>query len=102
MRRYGIVLALMITLLCTAVEESRAQNSDATLPMTAEQFVAAGNKHALSKQYDQAVDAYQQALKLKPDLAAAYHGLGSAYVNMGRNAEALEYLRAATRLDIEN
>lgn len=102
MRRYGVVLSLMITLLCTVVEESRAQNSDATPPMTAEQFVAAGNKHALAKQYDQAVDAYRQALKLKPDLAGAYHGLGSVYVNMGRNAEALEHLRAAARLDPEN
>jgi len=102
MRRCGVVLSLMITLLCTMVGESRAQNSDATPPMTAEQFVAAGNKYAIAKQYDQAVDAYRQALKLKPDLATAYHGLGSVYVNMGRNAEALEHLRAATRLDPEN
>jgi len=102
MRLCGVVLSLMITLLCTMVGESRAQNSDATPPMTAEQFVAAGNKYAIAKQYDQAVDAYRQALKLKPDLATAYHGLGSVYVNMGRNAEALEHLRAATRLDPEN
>lgn len=102
MRRCGIALSLMITLLCTMVGESRAQNSDATPPITAEQFVAAGNKYAIAKQYDQAVDAYRQALKLKPDLATAYHGLGSVYVNMGRNAEALEHLRAATRLDPEN
>jgi len=54
------------------VGESRAQNSDAQ-PITAEQFVAAGNKYATAKQYDQAVDAYRQALKLKPDLAAAHH-----------------------------
>jgi tetratricopeptide (TPR) repeat protein len=92
----------MITLLCTAVEESRAQNSDATPPMTAEQFVMAGNKHALAKQYDQAVEDYRQAIKLKPDLAAAYHGLGSVYVNMGRNADALEHLRTTARLDPEN
>ena len=102
MRRCGVVLSLVITLLCTIVGESRAQNSDATPPVTAEQFVAAGNKYATAKQYDQAVDAYRQALKLMPDLAAAHHGLGSVYVNMGRNAEALEHLRAATRLDPEN
>src|SRR5262249_36674251 len=102
MRQYGVVLSLIITLLFTVFEESRAQNSDATPPMTAEQFVAAGNKHAVAKQYDQAVDAYRQALKLMPDLAAAHHGLGSVYVNMGRNAEALEHLRAAARLDPEN
>jgi tetratricopeptide (TPR) repeat protein len=102
MRQFGVVLSLMITLLFTVFEESRAQHSDATPPMTAEQFVAAGNKHAAAKQYDQAVDAYRQALKLKPDLAAAHHGLGSVYVNMGRNAEALEHLRAAARLDPEN
>ena len=102
MMRPGIVLSLMLTLLCTAVGESWAQTSEATSPATAEQFVAAGNKFALAKQYDQAVEAYRQALKLKPDLAAAHHGLGSVYVNLGRNAEAIEHLRAAARLDPEN
>lgn len=102
MRRHSIILSLTITLLCTAVEASWAQTSDATSPATAEQFVAAGNKYALAKQHDRAIEAYRQALKLKPELAAAHHGLGSVYVNLGRNAEALEHLRAAARLDPEN
>ena len=102
MRRCGVALSLIIILLWTAVAESRAQNADAAPPVTAEQLVGVGNQHLVAKQYDQAVDAYRQALKLKPDLAAAHHGLGSVYINLGRNAEALEHLRAAARLDPEN
>jgi len=102
MLRRGFALTFMITLLCAANGDSRAQNSDTTTPVTAEQFVGVGNKYALAKQYDQAVDAYRNAIKLKPELAAAHHGLGSVYVNMGRNADALEHLRTAARLDPEN
>ncbi|MDX2032173.1 MAG: tetratricopeptide repeat protein [Blastocatellia bacterium] len=62
----------------------------------------AGNRHAQARQFEQAIEAYREALKLKPDLPAAHHGLGSVYINLGRNAEALEHLRAAVRLDPEN
>ena len=69
---------------------------------SAESYVAEGNRHAQERQYDKAVEAYKQALRIKSDLAAAHHGLGSVYINMGRVADALEPLRAAVRLDPQN
>lgn len=98
----GTGISLLITILCAAAGGAWAQSPDANPPATAERFVEAGNKHALAREYDQAIEAYRQALKLKPDLAAAHHGIGSVYVNLGRNDDALEHLRAAARHDPEN
>ncbi len=71
MQRRSFALSLIITLLCAANGDYRAQNSDTTSPVTAEQFVGVANKYVAAKQYDQAVDAYRNAIKLKPELAAA-------------------------------
>ena len=68
----------------------------------AESYVAEASRYAQEKQYDRAVAAYQQALRLNPGLAAAHHGLGTMYHNMGRVADALEPLKTAVRLDPAN
>jgi adenylate cyclase len=62
-------------------------------------YVAEGDQFARSKEYDKAVEAYRQALRINPALAPAHYGLGAPYLNMGRPAEAVEPLRAAARLD---
>ncbi len=69
---------------------------------TAEAHVADGERYARQKQYDKAVDAYQQAIRLNPTSSEAHQGLGTTYHNMGRLADALEPLRTAVRLDPEN
>jgi tetratricopeptide (TPR) repeat protein len=61
-----------------------------------------GNRYAREKQYDKAVDAYRQAIELNSNLAAAYHGLGTTYFNMGRVGDSLEPLRTTVRLDPNN
>ena len=74
----------------------------AQTPVTAEQYTEEGHKYARARVYDKAVDAYRQAIKLNPNLAAAYQGLGSVYVNMGRAGDALEPMKAAVRLEPDN
>jgi tetratricopeptide (TPR) repeat protein len=96
--RLSLCLMLCLALLTVAHAQTFAQG-----PLTtAAQFVEQGNRYAQEKQYDQAVDAYRQAIKLDPNLAAAYHGLGRVYVNMGRAADALGPMRTAVRLDPAN
>ena len=95
-------LPLALLLSCALAASARAQAPDQRPALTAEQYVAEGHRAALEKRFDQAVDAYRQAIKLNPNLAAAYHGLGSAYVNMGRAGDALEPMRVAARLEPSN
>jgi tetratricopeptide (TPR) repeat protein len=87
---------LLIVLSFGAAQAAYAQ------PLTAESHVAEGSRYALQRQYDKAVDAFKQALRVDPGMAAAHLGLGSAYHNMGRLADALEPLTAAVRLEPQN
>ena len=99
MSRPLTVLLLALALLCAAVVAVQAQNPSDAAPTTAEQHVEAGRRYAQARQYDRAVEAFKAALKLKPELAAAYHGLGAAYMSMGRHPDALEPLRTGVRLE---
>jgi tetratricopeptide (TPR) repeat protein len=96
-------LLLALLLIGSLASTISAQTvTEAQPPMTAEQYVAAGDSYARTRQYDQAVDAYRQASRLNPNLAAAYHGLGRVYVNMGRATDAVAPLQTAARLDPNN
>ena len=64
--------------------------------------MAEGNRFAQERQYDKAVDAFKQALRINPEQAGAQLGLGSAYHNMGRLADALGPLTAAVGLEPQN
>lgn len=96
--KLSISLLLCSVLLAVASAQSSKQGSLSTPA----QLVDEGNKYAGARQYDQAVDAYRQAIKLDPNLAAAYHGLGRVYVNMGRATDALVAMRTAIRLEPDN
>jgi len=84
------------------VVTSRAQTPQPQTSMTAEQYAEEGSKYAKDKQYDKAVESFKQAIKLNPNLAAAYHGLGGVYINMGRSSDALEPMKTAVRLAPDN
>jgi hypothetical protein len=49
--------------------------------------------------YREAIEAFLEALRLKPDYALAFYNLGVAYGEMGRQQEAIEAFRKALRLD---
>ena len=95
-------LLLTFTLIACCALEGAAQAPHPQPPAPAEALVAEGDEYARERQYDKAVEAYRQALRLKPELAAAHLRLGNAYVNMGRVADAVEPLRTAVRLDPQN
>ena len=99
--RVAVLLSVMI-FSCTAGLAAAAQTGSVQGRASAERYVAEGQRHAQARQYDKAVDAYKQALRIKPDLASAHHGLGTSYINMGRAADAVEPLRTAVRLDPQN
>ena len=92
-------LSLALLLCSLLVTVAHAQISVANPSTTAAQFVEEGDKYARERQYDQAVEAYQQAIKLDATFGAAYHGLARAYVNMGRSPDALAPMQTAVRLE---
>ncbi|MBX2860400.1 MAG: tetratricopeptide repeat protein [Vampirovibrio sp.] len=54
------------------------------------------------KEYNDAVTHYERAIKLKPDMAAAYANMGAALQALDRDDEALEAFHKATQLDPNN
>lgn len=75
---------------------------NAQTSLTAEEYVAQGNKLALQKQYDATIESFKEAIKLNPNLASAYLGLGTAYGSVGRSGDAFEPMKTAVRLAPEN
>src|SRR5439155_1201721 len=51
---------------------------------------------------DEAIDQYQQALKIRPDYGIAHNNLGNVLLGRGNPGEALEHFREALRLDPSN
>jgi tetratricopeptide (TPR) repeat protein len=49
--------------------------------------------------YQQAVDAYQQAIKIRSDYAEAYYGLGYAYRKLGMYHKAIEAYKQVTKIN---
>lgn len=56
-------------------------------------------RYTRREQHAKAIRAYQSALKIRPDSATAYRGLGNAYYEMGNNDAALQNLLKAKRLN---
>ena len=102
MSSLAITLRILLLSCSVLVASAGAQTSEPQSTLTAEQYTQEGNKYAREKQYDKAVDAFRLAIKLDPNLAAAYLGLGNAYANMERVSDALEPMRTAVRLAPNN
>jgi hypothetical protein len=68
------------------------------MPGNAVELFQQGRAFHAKKDYTRAVQAYQQAIKAKPDYAEAYDGAGIAYGAMGRPDLAIENFRQAIRL----
>jgi len=49
--------------------------------------------------YTKAVEAYQQAIRVDPNIAATYSALGKAYGNLGNYIKAIESFKQAIRID---
>jgi tetratricopeptide (TPR) repeat protein len=64
---------------------------------TAKTFFDIGVEEAGKMEYSEAVDAFQHAIKLKPDYAEAYHKLGDAYYSLHRYEEAYDSYKKAVK-----
>jgi tetratricopeptide (TPR) repeat protein len=49
--------------------------------------------------YNEAIEAYKQAIKIKPNLAESYTNLGAAYANLGHLSEAIDAFKMAAQID---
>ena len=64
-----------------------------------------GFAYSILKRYDDAIEAYRQALRLNPeyvDAAAAWYSLGGAYAELKRYNDAIEAYRQALRINPED
>ena len=58
-----------------------------------------GNNLSKEGRYADAVEAYQQSLKLNPDITVAYYNLGLAYKKLRRYEQAVNALQKAVELE---
>src|SRR5713226_911745 len=65
--------------------------------ITAEQYNKQGDEFFTAEQYDDALEAYNKAVQLKP-IASAYYHIGWIYNDQDQFAQAIEPLSQATRL----
>ena len=70
----------------------------------AEEYCNLGAAYRAKGKYDKAIKVYNQAIKLDPDYAQAYHGLGVTYHIKEENAhynydKAIEAYKKAIKLD---
>ncbi|HVG29330.1 MAG TPA: tetratricopeptide repeat protein [Pyrinomonadaceae bacterium] len=65
----------------------------------AKNYYKLGVKHGRAKQFDEAIKAFQQAIKYNPDYADAYYGLGRVYADAGRWGDAAEAYHQVLRID---
>ncbi|MBM4302495.1 MAG: tetratricopeptide repeat protein [Deltaproteobacteria bacterium] len=62
-------------------------------------FIDQGIKHSQAGQYDQALQAFDQALKLKPNDPALITYKGTVYYAKGNNAQAMQMCEQALKLN---
>jgi tetratricopeptide (TPR) repeat protein len=102
----AILVALSVVFLGSLVEQAVADESPpmpepgpaARPSATAEELYNQGLRWQRQGQYGKAIEAYQQAVRLKPDFAEAYNHLGYTYRMSGDFDRAIAAYREALRL----
>ncbi len=77
-------------------------NPAAVLPfesLDVDEWLKIGNAHATLGQLNEALAAYQTALKIKPDSAAAYTNIGVVYYQSGKFDDAVQQMQKALEID---
>jgi tetratricopeptide (TPR) repeat protein len=77
---------------------ARAASAVAAKELTAQEWFEQGYKHDDAGRYDEAIHAYSEAIRLKPDYADAYNNRGLARYSRGDLAGALRDYNTAIRL----
>lgn len=68
---------------------------------SAEALCNQGLQYASERNYEKALEAFKEAIRLKPDFASAHLNLGLTYLDLGNKAAALEEYKILQNLDPE-
>jgi hypothetical protein len=68
----------------------------------AAQYMTAANQLYGSKDYSKAIQYYEAAVKIDPNSAAAYQGMGNCYYALGLKPDALKAYKKALKLEPSN
>jgi tetratricopeptide (TPR) repeat protein len=80
---------------CTAVIKSGGQTPQGLVAV----FNSRGNVHLNNRNFDRAIDDYNEAIRIDPKYAIGFHNRGLAYLRKGRLDPAIEDFGAAIRLN---
>ena len=97
LRIYFPALTHLLFVLCLGLPAS-GQVVDSEKPGNVEQIHRTGVSYYESGEFEKAIEAYKQAIKLRPDSQESYYHLGMAYSSMGRYKEAIEAYNNAIRI----
>lgn len=92
---------LCCVLLYAACGQMHQSNESAHLSVGSHRnpYFERGNAHIEKKEYDKAIEQYQQALQLEPDSAIIHAALGWAYYNVGMLDAAILEAEEVNRLN---
>jgi len=68
-------------------------------PTSEEQLLRSGNRHLQQGKYDEAIEDYDETIRINPESAEAYYNRGTTKDMLGRHEEALEDYNEAIRIN---
>jgi len=80
------------------VEANDTRSDKRSAPASVVDYHKLGLEHYESKRYKEAVEAFKQAIRLRPGEARTHYDLGLAYYNLNRYKEAAEAYERSVRL----
>src|SRR5947207_10493164 len=93
-----VVLALLSGLAVPVFSQKRGRAPQKTSVSRAAGLVEEADKLADEHKYPEAIDAYKLAIRLDPNYAPAFGGLGDAYLNSGNSQQAEAAYKEQVRL----
>src|SRR5215510_1286355 len=93
-----LLFALLLSLAGPVSGQKRGRGPQRSSVSKAAGLVEEADKLAADRKYPEAIDAYKLAIRLDPNYAPAYGGLGDAYFNSGNSEQALSAYKEQVRL----
>src|SRR5690242_19795283 len=94
-------LLLLLVCLTPLADSTSAQDSGMRVSRIEKEALAANEQGVAlvkSAKYEEAVEAFDSAIKLNPHFAIAYNNLGATYNSLGRYEDAVKVLKRALEL----
>jgi len=93
-----LIKTFIFVFLLFACLASTERNLAQAGPLNAVGYYNIGVDYAEAGRWQEAIDAFKQAITLKPDYVEAYNNLGNAYGELGRYQEAIVAYKQAIKL----